>query len=58
MPFFGDNGALEPGITFVKLDCEDAEMDILLSEEASEPASWMDVSHLVFEWSFTKNKSI
>ena len=58
IPFFGDNGALEPGITFVKLDCEGAEMDILLSEEASEPASWMDVSHLVFEWSFTKNKSI
>jgi len=56
VPFFG--GALEPGITFVKIDCEGAEVDILLSEQASRPESWLDVSHLVLEWSFTKQISI
>ena len=58
VPFFGSEGALEPGMTFVKLDCEGPEVDILLSAEASDAASWMDVTHLVFEWSFTKEKKI
>ena len=56
VPFFG--GALFPGVTFVKLDCEGAELDILLSAEAKEAKSWLDVTHLVFEWSFTKEKRL
>jgi len=56
VPFFG--GALEAGVTFVKLDCEGAEIDILLADEAMDAKSWMDVTHLVFEWSFTKEKRL
>lgn len=56
IPFFG--GALISGVTFVKLDCEGAEIDILLDAEAGQADSWLDVSHLVFEWSFTKQKRI
>ena len=56
VPFFG--GALEPGVTFVKLDCEGAEIDILCSEEAAKAESWLAMTHLVFEWSFTKEKRI
>lgn len=55
-PFFG--GALISGVTFVKLDCEGAEIDILLANEAGEAESWLDVSHLVLEWSFTKQRSL
>ncbi|VEU35613.1 unnamed protein product [Pseudo-nitzschia multistriata] len=58
IPFFGDAGALEPGITFVKMDCEGAEIDILLAAEASRSADWLDVTHLVFEWSFTKERRV
>ena len=58
IPFFGPNGALESGITLVKLDCEGAEIDILCSEQASHKSNWLDVTHLVFEWSFTKEKKI
>ena len=54
VPFFGN--ALVPGVTFVKLDCEGAEIDILLADDAKETSSWLDVTHLVFEWSFTKEK--
>mmetsp|Transcript_555 Transcript_555/g.1701 ORF Transcript_555/g.1701 Transcript_555/m.1701 type:complete len:1022 (-) Transcript_555:43-3108(-) len=56
VPFFGQ--ALQPGMTFVKIDAEGAELDILLSNEASNPASWLDVTHLVYEWSFTKDRRV
>eukprot|EP00536_Pseudo-nitzschia_multiseries_P002977 jgi/Psemu1/284102/fgenesh1_pg.42_\ len=58
IPFFGNCGALHPGITFVKMDCEGAEIDVLLSTEASQTSNWLDVTHLVFEWSFTKERRI
>ena len=51
-------GALVPGVTFVKLDCEGAEIDILLSSEASKQSYWLDVTHLVLEWSFTKERRV
>ena len=57
-PLFGVEGALKPGVTFVKMDCEGAEIDILLSLEASDPMNWLDVTNLVFEWSFTKERRI
>lgn len=62
--FFGSreegkqNSALVPGVTFVKLDCEGAEIDILLNEEASRRSSWLDCTHLVVEWSFTKERRV
>lgn len=52
------DGALVPGVTFVKIDCEGAEIDILLSSEASKQSSWLDVTHLVLEWSFTKERRV
>ncbi len=64
VPFFGtrkevaQNSALVPGVTFVKLDCEGAEIDILVSEEASQRSSWLDCTHLVVEWSFTKERRV
>ncbi len=58
VPLFGVGGALVPGVTFVKLDCEGAEMDILLSKEASLKSSWLDCTHLVVEWSFTKERRV
>ena len=58
VPFFGDGGALLPGITFVKMDCEGAEVDILLSPESSHSSNWLDVKNLVFEWSFTKERRV
>lgn len=51
-------GALVSGVTFVKMDCEGAEIDILLSEDASQRSSWLDCSHLVVEWSFTKERRV
>ena len=62
--FFGgreelkQKSALVPGVTFVKLDCEGAEIDILLNEEASRRSSWLDCTHLVVEWSFTKERRV
>ncbi|KAL9183505.1 hypothetical protein ACHAXT_004361 [Thalassiosira profunda] len=59
--FFGsdrESGALVPGVTFVKLDCEGAEIEILLSSDASQSSSWLDVTHLAFEWSFTKERRV
>jgi FkbM family methyltransferase len=58
VPLFGTAGALKPGITFVKLDCEGAEVDILLAPESREPVSWLDVTNLVVEWSFTKERRV
>ena len=62
-PFFGSKdrtqtGALMPGVTFVKIDCEGAEIDILLSEEASQQSSWLDTTHLVVEFSLTKERRV
>ena len=57
MPFFGDMGVLcasDRKYTFVKLDIEGAEVDILCSPKAMEPASWCSVERVIFEWSFTK----
>ena len=56
VPFF--NGALREGITFVKIDAEGAELEILLSTEASIASSWLDVTHLVLEYSFTKERRV
>jgi len=58
VPFFGFGGALQPRITFVKLDCEGAEIDILLSPESSEKEMWLDATNVVFEWSFTKERRV
>ena len=58
IPFFGDNGALRPGITFVKIDSEGGEIGILLSPESSHRSNWLDVTNLVFEWSFTKERRV
>lgn len=54
--FFRD--VLRSGISFVKIDVEGAEIDILVSEEASYAKNWIDVTNLVFEWSFTKERRI
>ena len=56
VPFF--NGALREGITFVKIDSEGSEIDILLSPEAGIASSWLDVTHVVFEYSFTKERRV
>jgi len=64
--FFGDydkhgdkqKGALVAGVSCVKLDCEGAEIDILLSSEAAQRSSWLDATHLVVEWSFTKERRV
>jgi FkbM family methyltransferase len=58
VPFFGDNGALRPGVTFVKIDSEGGEIGILLSPESSHRSNWLDVTNLVFEWSFTKERRV
>ena len=58
IPLFGPDGALSSGITFVKMDCEGAEIDLLLSVEASNSSSWLDVTHLVLEWSLTKERRV
>jgi FkbM family methyltransferase len=54
--FFG--GALQTGVTFVKLDCEGAEIEILQSPDAANSSAWLDVTHLVVEWSFTKERRV
>lgn len=56
VPFL--NSALRESITLVKIDAEGAELDILLSSEASLASSWLDVTHLVLEYSFTKERRI
>ena len=58
VPFFGPNGVLTDDVTFVKLDCEGAEMDILLSNDAADHRKWRNVTRVVLEWSLTKNQSI
>ena len=61
VPFFGPGGALQAaeGASFVKLDAEGAEMQILADPDdasAAEASAWMGVTRLVFEWSFTKDR--
>ena len=56
VPLFGPRGALAcSGATFVKLDCEGAELALL---SAFEPGDWLRVTHLIFEWSFTKQRDM
>jgi len=57
VPFFGPYGVLTDKVTFVKLDCEGAEMDILVADECCDGRNWANVTRLVVEWSFTKNRS-
>ena len=47
-------GALSPEISFVKMDCEGAELAILQMEGAD----WLNVRRLVFEYSFTKERNM
>eukprot|EP00965_Chrysotila_dentata_P199232 6179259-Pleurochrysis_carterae.AAC.2 len=54
-PLFGRGGALETDVTFVKLDCEGAEIAML---EGAPPDGWLNVERLMFEWSFTKERSM
>ena len=55
VPLFGPGGVLTDDVTFVKLDCEGAELELLLTFP---PGGWRNVQRLVFEWSFTKNRSM
>ena len=58
-PLFGPRGALarDADVTFVKLDCEGAELDLLARAPRG---AWRDsrVERLVFEWSFTKAREM
>lgn len=61
VPFFGGalfNNNNNNNVTFVKLDCEGAEVDVLLDERAARPESWSNVSRLVAEWSFTRRPEV
>ena len=54
VPLFGAGGLLEGGEwSFVKLDCEGAELELL---RRFAPGDWRGVRRLVFEWSFTKER--
>ena len=65
VPLFGAGGLLEAGEaevegrqrgegwSFVKLDCEGAELALL---QGFAPGDWRGVRRLVFEWSFTKER--
>ena len=67
VPLFGAGGLLEAGEaegeaeggqrgggwSFVKLDCEGAELALL---QGFAPGAWRGVRRLVFEWSFTKER--
>ena len=54
-PFFGSGGLLSDDVSFVKLDCEGCELDLLTSFSRGE---WRRVQRLIFEWSFTKERRI
>jgi len=49
------DGVLSDEFTFVKLDVEGAERDILLQNP---PQDWRNVRRLIFEWSFTKDRQM
>jgi len=53
IPLFGRGGVLTDKVSFVKLDCEGCELDLLGSFL---PGDWRQVERLVFEWSFTKER--
>ena len=64
LPLFGPGGILsgsagdEPA-TFVKIDAEGAELAVLGAvhdDTAAQPAAWGRVTHVVLEWSFTKDR--
>ena len=64
MPFYGAGvssdgnsvSALSPDVSFVKVDIEGAELAIL--KDAIPDGAFDNVSRLVFEWSFTKERSM
>lgn len=55
VPLFGAGGALGEDVTFVKLDAEGAELELLADPPAG---AWRGVTRVVFEWSFTKERSM
>ena len=48
LPLFGEGGVLDDAVTFVKLDCEGAELELLTQFR---PGDWRNVRRLAFEWS-------
>eukprot|EP01052_Picozoa_sp_SAG31_P020902 SAG31_NODE_1591_length_7814_cov_4.501453_8_plen_616_part_00 len=61
IPLFGASGVLAAtsGATFVKLDVEGAELQLLGDPEdntAGDPHAWLGVTHVILEWSFTKDR--
>mmetsp|Transcript_19045 Transcript_19045/g.43788 ORF Transcript_19045/g.43788 Transcript_19045/m.43788 type:complete len:111 (+) Transcript_19045:6-338(+) len=54
-PLFGEMGAITEKTTFVKMDCEGAELALLGQMSVG---CWRNVRRLVFEWSFTKERSM
>lgn len=55
VPLLGSGGLLSPDVSFVKMDCEGAELDVLSNFH---PGEWLNVRRLVFEYSFTKRPEI
>ena len=49
----GEGGQRGAGWSFVKLDCEGAELALL---QGFAPGDWQGVRRIVFEWSFTKER--
>ena len=54
-PLLGADGILTPEHTFVKLDCEGAELEIL---DHFAKGDWLNVKRLTIEYSFTKARSM
>jgi hypothetical protein len=52
-PLFGDGGVLTDEVSFVKLDCEGCELELL---GCFPPGAWRRVERVVVEWSFTKER--
>ena len=58
VPLFGPDGALTDEITYVKLDIEGSELELLGGEEEEASPRWRQVRRLVFEYSFTKERGM